>query len=88
MASLDMVDMREVFQRCAVIMRTVSVFLKRAFKTAFRVAVEERLLGETNGEFHGGPADMEVVHASARMILFRPPRGGKVPRKQLEERTF
>ena len=44
MASLDMVDMREVFRRRAVVMRTVPVFLKGAFEAAFRVALEERLL--------------------------------------------
>ena len=48
MASLDMVDMREVFQRRAVVMRTVPVFLKGAIQAAFRVVLEERLLGEAN----------------------------------------
>ena len=33
-ASLDMVDMREVFRRCAVVMQTVQVFLRGAFKAA------------------------------------------------------
>ena len=69
MASLDMVDMREVFQRRAVVMRTVPVFLKGAFKAAFGVTLEERLLGEANGGFHQGPAGLEVVHASAQNDL-------------------
>ena len=46
-----MVDMREVFQRRAVVMRTVPVFLKGAFKAALRVVLEERILGEVNGDF-------------------------------------
>ena len=86
MASLDMVDMREVFRRRAVVMRTVPVFLKGAFKAAFRVALEERLLGEAGGDFIKVQRAWKLFMLLPRMILFRPPRGGKVTRKQLEER--
>ena len=81
-----MVDMREVFQRRAVVMRTVPVFLKGAFKAALRVALEERILGEANGDFIKIQRAWKLFMLLPRMILFRPPRGGKVPRKQLEER--
>ena len=86
MASLDMVDMHEVFQRRAMVMRTVPVFLKGAFKAALRVALEERILGEANGDFIKVQRAWKLFMLLPRMILFRPPRGGKVPRKQLEER--
>ena len=64
----------------------VPVFLKGAFKAAFRVAFEERLLGEANGDFIKVQRAWKLFMLLPRMILFRPPRGGKVTRKQLEER--
>ena len=53
MASLDTVDMREVFRRRAVVMRTVPVFLKGAL---------------SKRRFHQGPAGMEVFHGNLHEI--------------------
>ena len=86
MGSLDMVDIGEVFRRRAVVVRTVPVFLRGAFKAAFRVALEERLLGEANGDLIQVQRAWKLFMSLPRMILFRPPRGGKVLQKQLEER--
>ena len=66
MASLDMDDLREVFRRRAVVMRIVPMFLRGAFKAALRVALEERILGEVNGDPIKGSTGVEIVHVAAK----------------------
>ena len=82
MASLDMVDMREVFRRRAVVMRTVPVFLRGAFKAASR-SLWKKDFWEKQMVIQRA---WKLFMLLPRMILFRPRRGGKVPRKELGER--
>ena len=74
MASLDGVNFAEIFKQRARVMRTVPLFLlgKRNAPETGTTTTETRELGN--------------CFFSPRMLLSRPPRGGRVPRKQLEER--
>ena len=78
MASLDGVDLAEIFKQRARVMRTVPLCLKGAFRSAMRVALEEVQCARDRND--------DNRRELPRMLLSRPPRGGRVPRKQLEER--
>ena len=86
-ALLDGVDLKSRFTFRACVMRTVPHFMKGAFRLGLRVALEEVLVG------HSQRCDVRMTRGwklfmlLPRMILHRPPRGGQMPRKKLEERV-
>ena len=86
MASLDEFDLPELFKHRARVMRTVPLFLKGAFRGALRVAFEEaQCARDTNDDARNSRA-WKLFMLLPRMLLSRPPRGGQVPKRQLEER--
>ena len=85
-ASLDLVDMREVFSCRASVMQTIPHFLRGAFRGAVRVALKAVLHGY---EIHSDARitqGWKLLMLLPRMLLHRPPRGGVLSRKKFEER--
>ena len=83
-ASLDGVDLKDRFKFRACVMRTVPYFMKGAFRLGLRAALEEVLVGFTQR------SDVRMARGWKLFMLLprnKPPRGGGVPRKKLEERV-
>ena len=84
--SLDAVNLVDLFDHRARVMRSVPHVLKGAFRMALRVAFQEIFDGtEANNEARV-VRGWKLFLLLPRMLLFRPPRGGVVPRKKLESR--
>ena len=86
LASLDLVDMREVFSCRASVMQTIPHFLRGTFRGAVRVALKAALQGY---EMHSDARitqGWKLLMLLPRMLLHRPPRGGVLSRKKFEER--
>ena len=73
--SLDMVDMTEVFSIRAVVMKSVPRFLAGAFRSALKAGLQEICKDRATN----------TVVVIPRLLLWRPPRGGLVPRGRLQE---
>ena len=85
-ANLDAVNLVDLFDHWARVMRSVPHVLKGAFRMALRVAFQEIFDGtEANSEARV-VRGWKLFLLLPRMLLFRPPRGGVVPRKKLESR--
>ena len=88
-ASLDEFDLRTVFQRRAVVMRTmrtVPPILRGPFQNALRIAMDEAIGGiEVLDELRQERA-WKLFLLLPRMLLQRPGRGGLVPRSKIEDR--
>ena len=85
-ASLDVVNISDVFDRRPKFMQTVPVMLRGVFRSAMKLALQEILDG-TEAESHvRATRGWKLFLLLPRMLLFRPARGGLVPRKQLEAR--
>ena len=86
MASLDELHVPDIFKERARVMRTVPLFLKGAFRGALRVAFEEAQCARDNNDNARNCRAWKLFMLLPRMLLSRPPRGGQVPKKLLEER--
>ena len=85
-ASLDAVNLVDLFDHRARVMRSVPHVLKGVFRMALRVAFQEIFDGtEANNEARV-VRGWKLFLLLPRMLLFKPPRGGVVPRKKLESR--
>ena len=78
------VDVETVFRRRAALMKTVLVFMQGAYRSAMRVAISEIDAGRSNGDRTRSAAGLFML--LPRLLLFRPPRGGLVPKSQLSQR--
>ena len=83
---LATVDVEAVFRRRAVLMKTVPVFMQGAHRSAMRVAISEIGAGRSNGDRTRSAAGWRLFMLLPRLLLFRPPRGGLVPKSQLSQR--
>ena len=79
-SSLDAVSLITVFERRAHVMRSV------AMRSAIRVALQEIISGAESQSELRMTRGWKLFMLLPRMLLFRPFRGGMVPRKQLEAR--
>ena len=86
-ASLDGVNLKDRFKFRACVMRTVPYVMKGAFRLGLRAALEEVLAGFTQRSDVRMARGWKLFMLLPRMMLHRPPRGGGVPRKKLEERV-
>ena len=68
-------------------MRTVPCFMKGTFRLGLRAALEEVLAGFTQRSDVRMAKGWKLFMLLPRMMLHKPPRGGGVPRKKLEERV-
>ena len=86
-AALSDVDLKSCFTFRACVMRTVPHIMKGAFRLAIRTALEEILEGHRSDNNARMARGWKLFKLLPRMLLFRPRRGGLVPRKHLEERV-
>ena len=85
-ASLDGVSLRDVFDSRAVVMQSVPFFLRGAFRGAVRVSLQAILRGYEQRSELRIARGWKLFMLLPRLLLFRPRKGGKVPKKALEER--
>ena len=79
---LDTVDLRATFSRRACVMKTTPHFLRGPCRNALRLAMEEAVRA---GEVHQNRG-WKLFLLLPRLLLHRPPRGGKVHRSKWVER--
>ena len=87
LASLYGVDLKDRFKIRACVMRTVLHIMKGAFRLGLRAALEEVLAGFSQRSDVRMARGWKLFMLLPRMMLHKPPRGGGVPRKKLEERV-
>ena len=85
-ASLDSVNLEEVFSRRAPVMQSVPILIRGAFRSALRCAMKEIVDGATSEDAARCTRAWKMFLLLPRMLLFRPVKGGLVPRTKLESR--
>ena len=80
-AALDEVDLPLMFERRAVVMRSIPFFLRGPSRNAMLLALEEICASEALRRARGWK-----LFLLPRMLLHRPPRGGTMPKYKLEAR--
>ena len=85
-ASLDSVNLVEVFNRRAHVMRAVPLVFRGAFHSALKLAMQEIVDGARSEDLVRCTRAWKLFFLLPRMLLFRPVRRGLVPRTKLEER--
>ena len=85
-ASLDSVNLVEVFSRRAHVMRAVPMVFRGEFRSALRFAMQEIVDGARSEDPVRCTRAWKLFFLLPRMLLFRPVRRGLVPRTKLEER--
>ena len=85
-ASLDVLILSEFFESRPRVMRSVRHNLRGGFRLALRVAFQEILAGVEANSDARSVRGWKLLLVLPKMLLFRPPRGGTVLRKKLEER--
>ena len=85
--TLEAWSLAEIFQRRACVMRSVPFIMKAAYRGAMRVALQEVMRGrELNCGSRVSRGWKLFLLLLPRLLLFRSPRGRRVPKKQLEDR--
>ena len=79
---LEGVSLVDVFHRRACVMRSVPFIVRGAYRMAMRIALQEVMTGREVRVSRG----WKLFTLLPRLLLHRAPRGGLVPKKQLEER--
>ena len=85
-ASLDAVNLNEVFQLRARVMRSVPFVFRGAYRMAIRVSMQAIISGVEAQSDVQTERGWKLFFLLPRMLLYRPGRGGLVPRRQLEVR--
>ena len=83
---LATVDLEAVFRGRAVKMKSVPVFMQGAYRSAMRVAMSEIDAGRSNVDRTRSAAGWRLFMLLPRLLLFRPSRGGLVPKSRLSQR--
>ena len=86
LAQLDAFTLTTIFERRAHVMRVVPHVMRAAFSSAIRVACEEIVDGFSADDIIRQERAWKLLFLLPRMLLCRPRRGGRVPRKELEQR--
>ena len=86
LVSLDTVDMCHMFSVRAVVMKSPPKFLRGAYRAALRIALREICEGASMGDEAKQIRGWKLLLLLPRMELFRPPRGGLIPRQRLFDR--
>ena len=84
--SLDGVDLKTMFSRRGVVMKSVPKFLQGAWRAALRIALEEVSTGRQVGDIVRQMRAWKLFLLLPRMLLHRKARGGAIPKHKLEER--
>ena len=81
--SLDMVDVGNILEQRAAVMKTVPTFLKGPFRNALKVALEEIWASPDVLKQERG---WKLLMLLTRLLLHRPPGGGLIAKDKLEAR--
>ena len=82
-ASLDVINLPDVFEVRAAVMKTVPMFMRGAYRAAVKTSLEEiQHMASEVVQIRG----WKLFFLLPRMLLSRPSRGGLIPRRTLEER--
>ena len=84
---LDEVNLGEVFEVRAQVMKTVPNFMKGVFRGGLEMSLEEILKGRAGNDSVKEIRGWKLFFLLPRLLLFRPPRGGLVPEARLQERV-
>ena len=85
--SLDEVDLKEVFKKRSMVMKNVPPFLRGCFRGAMRLVCKTVNHGRRESNVQMETRGWKLFLLLPRMLVFRPPRGGLVPRQRLVERV-
>ena len=77
----------EVFEVRAQVMKTVPNFMKGVFRGGLKMSLEEILQGRARSDIVKEIRGWKFFFLLPRLLLFRPPRGGLVPKARLQERV-
>ena len=86
MATLDAVDLSEVFSVRARTLKCPPAFLKGAFRSCLRIALQEAECGRAESNEVRRVRAWKLFLLLPRMLLFCSGRGGMIPKKKLQER--
>ena len=78
-------DLVNVFQVRTFVMKTLPFFL--SFKTALKASLQEIRRGQHEHDDTTEIRGWKLFFLLPRILLHRPPRGGLVPKAQLQERV-
>ena len=84
--SLDELDLNSIFKGTANVMRVVPFLMRGAFRGALRLAMNEAVLVHNRNDVPREERAWKLCFLLSRMLLTRPPRGGKISHAKLEER--
>ena len=85
-ASLDTVNLEEVFSRRSHVVHSVPTVIRGAFRSALRCAMKEIVVGATSEDSARCARAWKLFLLLPRTLLFRSVRGGLVPWTKLESR--
>ena len=83
---LASVDMEFLFTQRACLMKSIPGFMKGAYRSAIRIALTEIDEGRTRNAILRTSRGWKLFLLIPRLLLHRPPRGGKIPKAQLQRR--
>ena len=83
---LDEVNVNQIFETRAHVMKSVPFVMRGAFRRALRLAMDEVLEGWESHSVLRQERGWKLFLLIPRMLLSRPPRGGLIPRNKLESR--
>ena len=84
--SLDSVTLETEFRTRSCLMRVIPKMMRGVFRTALRLSFQEVTQARAEGDVERETRAWKLFLLAPRMLLTRPPRGGKVSRAKLVER--
>ena len=84
--ALDLINVRDVFTHRACVMKVPPAFLRGAYCSAMRLALHEIISGMESDNQVRITRGWKLFILLPRMLLFKPPRGGKVAKNKLLDR--
>ena len=85
-AALDVINVRDIFTQRACVMKVPPAFLRGAYRSAMRTALLEITSGMELSNNTRVVRGWKLFVLLPRMLLFKPPRGGKVSKNVLLDR--
>ena len=83
---LEGVDVKSMFETRVQVMETIPGCMRGVVGGALRLAIEAVLAGWTVGNVNRQERGWKLSFSVSRMLLYRPHRGGTLPRRKLQDR--
>ena len=83
---LGEVDLEVVFKQRPCLMKSVPGFMKGAYQSAMRIAFAKIDQGRVEGDATRSSRGWKLFLLLPRLLLHKPPRGGLVPKRKLQDR--